>query len=293
MAAAAQHVVGGLATGSVYALLALGVVLIHRASGLINVAQGELATLAAFICWTLIGHGWAFWPAFVATVSLAFGFGIVLQALLARPAQTGPPAGAALLPVGVLLAINGLDTWIWGGARKPFAGPFSAGTVHLGGVAVAKRDLGVLVVAGICFLLVAGLVQRTRLGLGLRAAAVSPVEAGLLGVPVAAMLAVTWGIATALAAVGGVMAAPSLHLGPSMMQTVLLYVLVSAVHAGVRSPAGAVVGGLLLGVALELLAAYVHWVGGELKPAAALALMLALLLARPSGLLARTVVRHA
>jgi branched-chain amino acid transport system permease protein len=293
MASAAQHVISGLATGSVYALLALGVVLIHRASGLINVAQGELATLAALVCWTLTDHGWAFWPAFVVTVALAFGFGTALQALLVRPAQTGPSAGAALVPVGLLLAISGLETWIWGGVQKPFPGPFSATMVHLGGVAVPRRDIGMLVVAGTCFLLVAGLLDRTKLGLGLRAAAVSPVEAGLVGVPIAAMLAVTWGIATALAAVGGVIAAPSLHLGPSMMRTVLLYVLVSAVLAGLRSPAGAVLGGLLLGVALELVAAYVHWVGDELGPAAALALMLVLLLARPSGLLARSVSRNA
>ncbi|MGZ4338498.1 MAG: ABC transporter permease subunit, partial [Gaiellaceae bacterium] len=141
-------------------------------------------------------------------------------------------------------------------------------------------------------LLIGALFTRTRLGLGMRAAAVNPIEARLTGVPVAAMLAVGWGLAAALSAIAGVMAAPSLFLDPNMMQTVLLYAFAAAVLGGMDSPAGAVVGGLLLGVMLNLLGTYVHWIGGELRLATALALILVVLLARPSGLFGRAAVRR-
>jgi branched-chain amino acid transport system permease protein len=136
------------------------------------------------------------------------------------------------------------------------------------------------------------LFARTRLGLGLRAAAVNPVESRLVGVPVATMIAVGWGLAAALGAVAGVLAAPSLFLEPNMMQTVLLYAFAAAVLGGMDSPLGAVVGGLLLGVLLNLVGTYVHWVGGELRLAVALAVILVVLLLRPAGLFGRVAVRR-
>jgi branched-chain amino acid transport system permease protein len=289
----AQQVVSGLATGGIYALLALALVLIHRSTGVINFAQGEMATLSAFLCWTLVDHGWAFWPAFAATIALSFGGGAALQAVVIRPIQSGPLLGIVILTIGLLIAINGLDTWIWGGAAKQFHGPFSTAPIRVAGVAFSKQDIGVIVVAVVCVLVLGFLFARTKLGLGLRAAAVNPEEARLTGVPVPVMLAVGWGLAAALSAVAGVMAAPSLFLDPNMMTTVLLYAFAAAVLGGMDSPVGAVVGGLVLGVALNLLGTYVHWIGGQLRLATALALILAVLLARPQGLFGRTSVRRA
>jgi branched-chain amino acid transport system permease protein len=293
MANFAQQVVSGLASGGVYALLALAVVLIHRATGVINFAQGEMATLSAFLCWTLVDHGWSFWPAFAATIALSFLGGVVLQAVVIRPLQGGPLLGIVILTIGLLIAINGLDTWIWGGAAKQFHGPFSTAPIRVAGVAFSKQDIGVIAVAIVAVVLVGLLFSRTKLGLGLRAAAVNPAEARLAGVPVPVMLAVGWGLAAALGGVAGVMAAPSLFLDPNMMQTVLLYAFAAAVLGGMDSPVGAVVGGLLLGVALNLVGTYVHWVGGELRLATALALILVVLLARPAGLFGRMSVSRA
>jgi branched-chain amino acid transport system permease protein len=293
MANFAQQVVSGLASGGVYALLALALVLVHRSTGVLNFAQGEMATLSAFLCFTLMGHGWAFWPAFGATVALSFGGGVALQAVVIRPIQGGPLLGIVILTIGLLIAINGLDTWIWGGASRQFHGPFSTAPIRVDGVAFSKQDIGVIVVAFAVVAVLGFLFSRTKLGLGLRAAAVNPVEARLTGVPVQAMLAVGWGLAAALGAVAGVLAAPSLLLGPDMMQTVLLYAFAAAVLGGMDSPLGAVVGGLVLGVGLNLLGTYVHWVGGELRLAASLALILAVLLVRPAGLLGRTAVIRA
>jgi branched-chain amino acid transport system permease protein len=288
-----QQIVSGLASGGIYGLLALAIVLIHRSTGIVNFAQGELATLSAFVCWTLLDHGCAFWPAFGATLALSLAGGIAIQQTLIRPIQNGPPVGILIMTIGLLIAVNGLTTWIWGGAAKQFKGPFSTSPIKVGGVAFSKQDLGVIAVSIIAVVLMGLLFSKTKLGLGLRATAVNPVEARLAGVRVGAMLALGWGLAAALGAVAGILAAPSLFLEPNMMQTVLLYSFAAAVLGGMDSPIGAVVGGLVLGVLLNLVGTYVHWVGGELRLATALAVILGVLLIRPAGLFGRAAVRRA
>jgi branched-chain amino acid transport system permease protein len=288
-----QQVVSGLASGGIYGLLALGIVLIHRATGVINFAQGEFATLSAFVCWALMDHGWAFWPAFGATIVLSFAGGVAVQQTLIRPIQGGPLVAVVILTVGLLLAINGLTTWIWGDAARQFHGPFSTGTVDIGGVALSKQDLGVVGVSLAAVILVGLLFRRTKMGLGLRAGALNPLEARLTGVKVATVLAAGWGLAAALGAVAGVLAAPSLLLEPNMMEAVLLYAFAAAVLGGMGSPVGAVVGGLILGVLLSLVGTYVHWVDGQLKLAVALAVILGVLLVRPTGLFGSAAVRRA
>src|SRR5438445_1478021 len=246
MANFAQQIVSGLASGAIYGLLGLAIVLINRATGVINFAQGEMATLSAFLCWTLIDHGWSFWPAFGATLLLSFAGGAAVQAVLIRPLQSGPLLGVVILTIGLLIAINGLDTWIWGGAARQFHGPFSTAPIHVGGVAFSKQDIGVIAMSAVAVVLVGLLFSRTKLGLGLRAAAANPVEARLAGVRVPAMLAVDWGLAAAVGAVAGVLAAPSLFLEPNMIQTVLVYAFAAGVLGGMDSPLGAVTGRLLL-----------------------------------------------
>jgi branched-chain amino acid transport system permease protein len=287
-----QQVVSGLASGGIYGLLALAIVLINRATGVLNFAQGEMATLSAFVCWSLMDHGWSFWPAFGATLLLSFAGGAAIQSTLIRPIQNGPVLGIVILTIGLLIAINGLTTWIWGGAPKQFAGPFSTSPITVGGVAFSKQDIGVIVISLVLVALVGLLFTRTKLGLGLRASAANPTESRLAGVPVAVMYATGWGLAAVLGAVAGVMAAPSLFLEPNMMQTVLLYAFAAAVLGGMESPVGAVVGGLILGVLLNLVGTYVHWIGGELRLATALALILGVLLVKPSGLFGKPVVRR-
>jgi branched-chain amino acid transport system permease protein len=287
-----QQVVSGLASGGIYGLLALAIVLINRATGVLNFAQGEMATLSAFICLALMNHGWGFWTAFGATLLLSFAGGAAIQSFVIRPIQSGPVLGIVILTIGLLIAINGLTTWIWGGAPKQFPGPFSTSPITVGGVAFSKQDIGVIVVSFVMVALVGLLFTRTKIGLGLRAVAVNPIEARLTGVPVAVMYATGWGLAAVLGAVAGVMAAPTLFLEPNMMQTVLLYAFAAAVLGGMESPLGAVVGGLILGVLLNLVGTYVHWIGGELRLATALALILGVLLVKPSGLFGRTVVKR-
>ena len=287
-----QHVVAGLASGSIYGLLALGIVIVHRATGVLNFAQGEMATLSAFVCWALIEHGWSFWPAFSATLILSFGGGVAIEQVLIRPMQGAPLVAIVILTVGLLLAINGLMLWIWGGGARRLAGPFSTAPVHVGGVAFPTVQLGVIGVSLVAFAVTGLLFTRTKTGLGLRAAAANPVEARLVGIHVGAMAAVGWGLAAALGAVAGVFAAPSLFLEPNMMLRILLYSFAAALLGGIDSPLGAVVGGLVLGVVLQLAGAYVHWIDTELRLATALAVIFGVLLVRPSGLFGDTSARR-
>jgi branched-chain amino acid transport system permease protein len=221
------------------------------------------------------------------TIALSFAGGSLIEETLIRPLRNGPLLGIVILTVGLLIAINGLDTWIWGGDARQFEGPFSTAAIHIRGVAFSKQEIGVISVSLVTVLLLALFFRRTRFGLGLRATAVNPSEARLAGVRVPAMLAVGWGLAAALGAVAGVLAAPTLGLEPNMMQTALLYAFAAAVLGGMNSPLGAVLGGLILGVLLNLVGTYVHWVGDELQLAVAVVAMVSVLLVRPAGLFGR------
>jgi branched-chain amino acid transport system permease protein len=272
VASVAEQVVSGLAAGGVYALLAVALVVVHRSSGVVNLAQGEMATLSAFGCASLVGHGWAFWPAFAVTVVLSFAGGAVVHAVLVRPLQHGPLPSPFLLTAGLFLAFDGLDTWIWGGSPRSFTGAFAVRRLTVGGVTLGRRDLGVLGVAlGVALLV--GLLHRTRLGLGLRAAAADPAGARYAGIHVGSTVATAWGLAAALGAVAAVLAAPSFRLEPTMMRPALLYGLAAAAAGGLRSTLGALVAGLGLGVAVELVGAHVHTLQGGLGPAIGLAVL--------------------
>ena len=160
MSGVIKQVATGLAAGGIYALLALGIVLVRRASGVINFAQAALATAAAFVADALVSHGWRFWTAFAVTVMLSFLVGLVIELLLVRPARRGPAPGGTLLTVGLLLAVNGLDTWIWGSEPRSFGQPFSARDVHFAGLEIAKRDLATAGVALVAAAIVRVAVQK-------------------------------------------------------------------------------------------------------------------------------------
>jgi len=273
-------VAAGLAAGTVYGLLALGIVLVHRASGVVNLAQGAFATLSAFVCSSLVVHGWAFWPALGAAVVLSFAGGAVVHRLLVRPLEDGPLVAATLLTAGLLLAADGLAAWIWGYGIRPSRRPLADGTASILGLQLARRDLGVLVV-GLGAALVLGLVlRRSRIGLGLRAAAANPVAARYSGVHVGSYTTVAWGLAAAIGALAGILAAPLFGLRPGMLHLGLLYALAAAALAGLDSAVLAVPAGLALGLGLELLGRHVHVLHGGLRPAAGLAVLAAALLVR-------------
>jgi branched-chain amino acid transport system permease protein len=288
----AQQTVAGLAQGAVYGSLALALVLIYRATEVINFAQGEMAMASVYIAYQLIQWGFSYWEAFAATLAVAFVLGIAIQVAVIRPVQHKSVIAVVIVTVGLFILIDGLVNWKWGGAIRFMQAPFGGKVYHAGGVSFARQDLGTLVVTIGSVVLLWALFQFTKLGLGMRAAALRPAAASLVGVRVNQMLAVGWGLAAVLGAVAGLMAEPSQFvLQPTLMQPILLYAFAAAVLGGLESPAGAVIGGLALGIFLNLIGQYVHFVTSELRLPFAFAVLLAVLLVKPTGLFGHGKVR--
>jgi branched-chain amino acid transport system permease protein len=293
MAQFLQQVVAGLASGSIFAALALALVLIHRATGVVNFAQGEMAMFTTYVAWALMEHhGWSYWPAFVATLGIAFVLGVGIQRVAIQPVTGASVLTVVIVTIGLLLTFNGLAALTWGAEPQAFQSPFPNATWDVGGVSIAQRDVGTLAVVLALVVLLWAFFQFTKTGLALRASALNPEASRLVGVRVGWMLAIGWGLAAVLGAVAGMLAAPSFLLAPTLMQAVLIFSFAAAVLGGIDSPFGAVVGGLLLGVGLNLIETYVDFIGPDLKLPVALMIILVVLLVRPAGIFGKPVTRR-
>jgi branched-chain amino acid transport system permease protein len=289
-----QHVVAGLVNGGVYATLALALVLIHRATGVVNFAQGEMGMFSTYIAWALIyHHGLPFWGAFFLTLLIAFAGGAAVHQVVIRPFERSSELAVVMATIALLVILNGLAGWIWTPQVQFFESPFPQRVLDVGGVVVNVQDLGVIGVSLACVLLVFCFFRFTRLGLMMRASAVGPATSRLLGIRVGLMLSLGWGLASMLGAVSGMMAAPIVQLDPNFMLLILTYAFAAAVLGGVDSPVGAVVGAFLIGIGISLLSSYASsFTGTELQLPVALAVLLLVLVLRPAGLFGRVVVRR-
>ena len=292
MAAFAQQIVSGLATGAIFASLALALVIIYRSTHVLNFAQGEMAMFTTYIAWDLMDRGVPYWPAFALTLAIAFVGGVAVERVLIRPFEQTSQLTIVIVTIGLLITLNGLAGWIWSAEVKSFESPFPNRTFEIAGVAVSVQDVGTLCVCLVTVTLLWAFFQFTTLGLALRAAAINPTASRLVGVRVGWMLALGWGFAAMLGAISGMMAAPTVFLDPNMMLTILIYAFAAAVLGGIDSPFGAVVGGLLLGVILNLIGTYVDVLGPALRLPTALLVLLVVLLIRPAGLFGHVAVRR-
>jgi branched-chain amino acid transport system permease protein len=288
----AQQTVTGLSQGAIFGSLALALVLIYRATEVINFAQGEMAMATTYFAYQLTLWHVTYWLAFALTLLIAFVFGAVVFGIAIRPVMHRSVIAVVIITVGLFILIDGLVTWKWGADLKFMAAPFGNDVYHAGGVSFARQDIGVLLVSIVSVVLLWALFRFTKLGLAMRAAALRPAAASLVGVRVNWMLAVGWGLAASLGAVAGLMTEPTTFLQPTMMQAILLYSFAAAVLGGLESPAGAVIGGLLLGVFLNLVGQYVGFATSELRLPIAFAVLLVVLLLKPTGLFGRRQVRR-
>ncbi len=280
----AQQIVSGLATGSIIASMALALVLIYRSMNVVNFAQGEMAMFTTYIAWELTQHGMPIWAAFPLTIVIAFAGAVLIERTIVRPVERASPMTIVIVTLGLLITFNGLAGWIWGYQIRSFPSPFPSAPIHVGSVTFSAQDLGVIAVSlGLLFMLYL-FFGRTKTGLAMRAAALYPRESRALGIRVGWMLALGWGLASAVGALSGMMVAPIVFLEPNMMQGLLVYAFAAAVLGGIDSPAGAVVGGLVLGVALNLMGTYVSFIGTDLRLPAAFAIIVLVLVIRPSGI---------
>src|SRR3954471_6954359 len=281
-----HQVMSGIATGGIYASVALALVMIYQATHHVNFAQGEMATFSTYIALTFINLGFPYWVAFAAAVVISFAIGLAIERLLMRPLANAPVLASVGVFVGLLLIINSLSGWFFDYTIKQFPSPFPDRSL-LGGY-LSGHELGSTAVTLIVLLSVYLFFTQTRLGLAMRAAAFNPASSRLVGVRVGWMLALGWGLAAAIGAVAGCMVAPIVFLDPNMMAGILLYAFAGALLGGIDNPLGAVLGGFIVGIMENLGGAYV--VGTELKLTLALVIIVAVLTVRPSGLMGRRVL---
>jgi branched-chain amino acid transport system permease protein len=290
-----QQTIAGLANGGIYASLAVALVLIYRATEVINFAQGAIATFTTYVAWQLIEWGLTYWVAFACTLAIAFAGGFVVELVAIRPVERrGSQLTVVIASIGLLILIEGAIGRIWGNQVKFMPAPFPARIYHLGGAAFSLQDLGTIGISIASVFVLWLFFQFTKIGLAMRAAAVRPQAARLVGIRVSWLLSLGWGLAAGLGAVAGMLAAssPSVLLQPSMMDGILIYAFAAAVLGGLESAAGAVIGALAIGVLLNLLGSYVSWITPQLLLPAAFVLMLVVLLIKPSGLFGRTRTRR-
>ena len=283
-----QQIFSGLAAGAIYASLALALVMIYRATELVNFAQGEMAMFSTYIAWSLVNDGLPFWAAFVITLVVSFLGGMAIERVLVRPVENAPVLAAVVVTIGLALIFNSLAGWIYSYTVQDFQSPFPDRPIL--GALITTRDLGVIGVTLVMLFLLFAFFRFTATGLAMRAAAQNPASARLCGIPVGRMLAIGWGLAAAIGAAAGVMVAPVLFLDPNMMGGVLVYAFAGALLGGITSPVGAVIGGLIVGVTENLVGTYL--IASQLKLTVAFALIILVLVFKPNGLFGTAIVRR-
>jgi branched-chain amino acid transport system permease protein len=281
-----HQIFSGLATGGIYASVALALVMIYQATHLVNFAQGELAMFSTYIAWSLIQAGMPYWVAFFLTAGLAFVLGVVIERVIVRPVEDAPILSVVIVFIGLLVIFNSLAGWIFSYTIKPFPSPFPA-EPPFGNRYVSSHELGSIAITLVVLSLLFVFFRYTPLGLAMRAAAQNPVSSRLVGIRVGWMLALGWGLAGAIGAIAGMMVAPTVFLEPNMMSGILLYAFAAALLGGIDSPGGAVLGGFIVGVLENLVGSFL---GTELKLTVALVLIVGVLVVRPSGLFGKVLV---
>ncbi len=282
-----QYSLTGLSAGSLYALVALGVVLIYRSTRVLNFAHGDVATLGTFVAFSLLSDKFPFPVALVLSLAAGAAVGITFYFVVLVKAQRRGAnlLGMIILTLGLSLIIQGLVVWKWG--AEPVALPFPISdtkTYKMGAVVVSQLSLATMAAGLVGSLLLYLLVQRTRLGLAMRATSENVMAAQTLGIPTRMVLSVSWGVASALGVVAGIFLAPALLLDPFFMLDPFLKGFAAAVLGGLNSLPGAVLGALILGVAESLTGAYLTI---QFKNTLAFVIIIVVLLIRPEGLLGK------
>jgi branched-chain amino acid transport system permease protein len=273
----------GISTGAIYAAVALALVIIWRATRIVNFAQGAMLMVTTFVASEVISSTGSYVVGFLAALAAGLFLGAVVERVVIRPVENAPPLNAVIVTLGLYTLLVAIAGMIWGNSPRSFPAAFSIQGYKVGGTRLlfSPNDAFiVLVVIGVTLALFV-LFTRTTLGLQMRAAAFRPEMARLLGVRVGRMFTLGWALAALAGALSGVLIAPSVFLGPNSFDPVLISGFVAAVLGGLDSPAGAVVGGIVLGLALSYVSGYE---GSSLVPLAALAILVAVLMVRPQGL---------
>jgi branched-chain amino acid transport system permease protein len=286
-----QQVLAGIATGAIYACMALAVVMIYQAIDHLNFAQGEMAMFSTFIAYQLMLWGIPYWGAFLIALVVSFIGGVLIDRVVFRPIHDAPILSHVVVFIALLAILNSSAGFIWDFTVKSFPSPFGSAPLF-GSSLISAHQAGMIGVTLLLLVFLFVFFRYTRVGLSMRAAAANPASARLVGVRVGWMVALGWGMAAAIGAIAGILIAPVVFLEPNMMISILLYGFAGAVLGGLTSPAGAVLGGFMVGVVENIAGTFIPVIGGELKLPIALMLIVAVLVFKPSGLMGRTVVQR-
>jgi branched-chain amino acid transport system permease protein len=284
----------GLTSGMIYAAFALALVLIWRSTRIVNFAQGSMAAATAFIALALIQAGFSYWLAFVVALLSGFVLGAVVERVIIRPVEGGPELNAVIVTLGLFVAIQALIAIIFGSSFQSFPTPFGVRGFVFGDTTIPLTPTSLYVIGSVVvtMLLLVALFRFTRLGLAMRASAFGQEVARLLGVKVGLMLTLGWALAAVVGSLSGLLIAGGGFVYPAYMDSLIVFGFVAAVLGGLDSPIGAVVGGLILGLALSYVSGYAPR-GSALVSIAALVILMVVLLVRPGGLFASSTARRA
>jgi branched-chain amino acid transport system permease protein len=275
----------GISNGAIYAAVAIAFVLIWRATRIVNFAQGGMLMITTFVASSVIASSGSYWLGFFVALACGLALGAVIERVLMRRVEGGPPLNAVIVTIGLLIFLQAIAGMIWGGTPRSFPPAFSIRGYHVGSHTYLFGPFDVFVVLAVVAMAVAlfALFRLTDLGLRMRASAFEPVVARLQGVRVGRMLTLGWALASMAGSLAGLLIGPAVFVGPNNFDAVAVFGFTAAVLGGLDSPGGAVVGGLILGLSLSYVSGYA---GSALVTLAALAILMAVLMVRPSGLFA-------
>jgi branched-chain amino acid transport system permease protein len=281
----------GLSFGAVYAALALALVLIWRTTRVLNFAQGAMAVATAYVALSVTQWSGSYWLGFGAALVAGFILGALVERVAFRGAEHAPPLNTIVIGVGLLILIEAIAGMLYGSANRGFPAAYSTHNYSLGSTALfSKQDVFTVGSVLVLMVAIALLLTRTPEGLRMRAAAFAPEVARLLGVRVGRLLTLGWALAALVGALAAMLVIPTgLGLYPQAMDGVFILGFTGAVVGGLESPVGAVVGGVLAGLALSYASGYI---GSDITPLAALVLLLVVLLVRPNGLFSAAEARR-
>ena len=287
-----QQIIDGAANGALYAAMGVAIVLVYRATGVLNFAQGEMALVSTFVIWQLSAWGLHIYLAALLGLTFSFVFGAAIERGVMRPLRTKPPLASVLAALGLFLVCNQICALVWPGAQREFPGLTPAITFDLAGLRLGSETMllfGILAAQAVFLWL---FFRQTPLGLKMRAAADNADAAVYVGVDTGRMFMLGWGLAAVFGCLAGLLVAPTILLTTGMMFPLLIYGLCAATLGGLTNPFGAIAGGVIIGVVENLTATYVPAIGTDLKIASPLLLIFLVLLLRPQGLFgAKHVVR--
>ena len=282
MHAFGQYVIGGLPFGGIYALAALGLVLIFKTTGVVNFAFGAMATASTLILWSVLQHGGLpFAVAWIVAMAAAMGIGALCEMTLLRRVERSPVLIQIVLTLGLLLVIEGVAGTIWGYAPKAVPRVLTGSPLSVARLLITPNDLFIVGLTVALGLALFAILERTRAGLAMRAIAADREVAKLMGVRTRRYVTAAWAIGVAISGVAAILVAPTVGLDPSMMDEIGVFAFAAAILGGFGSLAGAVTGGFVIGIGSNLIAAYIST---NLQLTLIFAFIIALLYVRPQGL---------